>query len=269
MDYSTFVGLIKERNRPSGGIRTIHNVAINAFVNSKKKMLEIGSNTGFASVNMSLLTGCKVIGIDINQKSIDEAIMYAKQQGINHKVKFIKASALKLPFKENKFDIVWASNVTSFISNKTKAIEEYSRVLKPGGILAIIPIYYIKNVPNKILTDVSRAIGSDVKRWDKKFWISLFTDTNKLDSKYKIELFYQKDFKYLDRSDFISQYTEEVINKNISKKYPSEDLLKIKNRFKYFINLFNNNLKYAGFSILLFQKRTTLDETELFITQEV
>lgn len=57
MDYSSFVGLINERNRPSGGIKTVHTVAVNAFINKNKKVLEIGSNTGFTSVNLALLTG--------------------------------------------------------------------------------------------------------------------------------------------------------------------------------------------------------------------
>ncbi|MCX8513476.1 MAG: hypothetical protein ORN26_00125 [Candidatus Pacebacteria bacterium] len=32
IDYSTMVGLLNERNRPSGGIKTIHEACINAFI---------------------------------------------------------------------------------------------------------------------------------------------------------------------------------------------------------------------------------------------
>lgn len=49
MNYSEFVGLINERNRPSGGIKTIQEVIVNARLDEKKKILEIGSNTGFTT----------------------------------------------------------------------------------------------------------------------------------------------------------------------------------------------------------------------------
>ncbi|MDI6738241.1 MAG: hypothetical protein QME12_07060 [Nanoarchaeota archaeon] len=43
---------------------------------------------------------------------------------------------------------------------------------------------------------------------------------------------------------------------------------KIKKRIEYVMGLFNKNLKYAGFSILLYQKRKIREEVELFLTKE-
>ena len=197
MDYSSFVGLINERNRPSGGIKTVHTVAVNAFINKNKKVLEIGSNTGFTSVNLALLTGCEVVGIDINPESVKKATEYALKMGVQDKVKFICASASKLPFEDNTFDMVWASNVTSFISDKNLAIEEYSRVLKVGGTLAVIPIYYRSKVPADIVKGVSEAIGTEIKEWDKQYWLDLFL--NLKISHAELDLYYNRDFLYEDR----------------------------------------------------------------------
>ena len=201
MNYSELVAFVKERNRPSGGIRTIQDVAVNSFLTKDKKMLEIGSNTGFTCVNISLLTGCKSVGIDINKDSIKEAINYSKEQGVQDNVSFIHASAEKLPFEDGSFDIVWCSNVTSFIENKEKTIREYLRVLKTNGILVIIPIYYIKNPPKEIVSKISEAIGTKIEVWNKSFWTNLFEQISK---KYNapIELFYSKDFFYEDREKF-------------------------------------------------------------------
>ena len=134
MNYSELVALVKERNRPSGGIRTILNIAVNSFLTKDKKMLEIGSNTGFTCVNMSLLTGCKSVGIDINEDSIEEAKEYAKLQNVEDKISFIKSNAESLPFEDESFDAVLCSNVTSFIKNKENAIKEYLRVLKTKAL---------------------------------------------------------------------------------------------------------------------------------------
>jgi ubiquinone/menaquinone biosynthesis C-methylase UbiE len=267
MNYSTFVGLINERNRPSGGIKTIHSVAVNALINEKKRMLEIGSTTGFTTVNMSLLTGCQGVGIDINQKSVDESIMYAKKQNIGSRIKFIQGNATKLPFKDGEFDIVWASNATSFISDKEGAIREYLRVLRSGGTLVVVPIYYIKKVPENILRNVSEAVGVKVERWNKNFWVQLFTDISTR-VKANLELYFEQDFEYIDRVEFIPEYVNQIIENNINNQ--SEEVKnKMKNRFSDFMELFNENLKYAGFSILLFQKRAEKDEIELFISKVV
>lgn len=268
MNYSDFVGLIGERNRPSGGIRTVQEVAVNAFINNKKKMLEIGSNTGFTSVNMSLLTGCEVVGIDTVERSINEAKKYAKEQGLKSKnVKFIKANTLELPFADDSFDVVWCSNVTSFISNKEGAIKEYLRVLKQGGSLVVVPIYYIKEPLKEVLEEVSRAIGVEIKVWNKLFWKDLFKNVSKKSSS-PIDLYYESDFEYLNRKNAIPGYVNEIINQDhlLNFSYSEKEILKEK--FQYFINLFNENLKYAGYSILIYQKKLIHEETELFLTKK-
>lgn len=267
IDYSTLVGLIKERNRPSGGIKTVHDVAVNAFIDKNTKALEIGSNTGFTSVNLSLMTGCKVIGVDKNENSIEEAKIYAKINGVSSRVDFIKANVLKLPFKNKEFDVVWASNVTSFIFDKESAIKEYLRVLKDKGTLVVVPIYYINDVPEKIIKEVSVAINCEIKKWNKKESINLFEQVSEKCGN-NIELYYQKDFKYLDVSDNLQDYIDYIIKKNVGYQ-TKEEQASIRERFEYFLRLFNENLKYAGFSILLFQKRSEQEEKELFISKEI
>ena len=267
IDYSTFVGLINERNRPSGGIKTVHTAAVNALIDEKKRMLEIGSNTGFTSVNMSLLTGCNIVGIDINEQSVKKATQYAREQGVENQVQFVQGDAVHLPFQDNEFDIVWASNVTSFIADKKSAVQEYLRVLRPGGTLIVVPIYYIKKVPDHILQEVSKAIGVTVERWNKKFWLDLFASISDKSGP-NLEIYYDQEFKYLDRTNFIPEYIEKIIEDNIGS---SSTITKkqLKERFSYFMRLFNENLKYAGFSIFLFQKRMRKDEMELFLSQPV
>ncbi len=268
MDYSQFVGLIKERNRPSGGIKTIHDIAVKAFIDNSKKILEIGSNTGFTSVNLSLLTGCRSIGIDINEESINEAKKYAKKQKVSKLVSFQKASALKLPFPDNSFDIVWCSNVTSFISDKNKAIKEYSRVLKLKGSLVVIPIYYIKQPPKKVVSDISKAIGIKIEIRDKDFWLKLFQKISEKE-KSQLELYYERDFRYLDRKEFILEYVKEMTKRECMIQFNKKEREILKSKLEYFMKLFNENLKYAGYSTFLYQKRIISDEMELFLSQEI
>lgn len=265
IDYSSFVGLIRERNRPSGGIKTVHSVAKNAFINKEKKMLEIGSNTGFTCINMNLLTECECVGVDVNKQSIDEAKRIAKKHSINDKVSFFESNATELPFEDNTFDIVWCSNVTSFIKEREKAISEYLRVLKFGGTLVVVPIYYNYVPPKEVISNVSNAIGNQISIMYKNDWINLF-EKNSNNNNVGLELYFSEDFSYMDVENKIGDYMNKILEKPHLKELSNENFKKIKNKGNYFMKLFNENLKYAGYSIFLFQKRKEKEEIELFET---
>ena len=71
--------------------------------------------------------------------------------------------------------MVFCSNVTSFIDDKEKAINEYIRLTKPNGFVSAVPIYYAKKPPKNIVENVSNEIGTEIKIWDKKFWLDKFS----------------------------------------------------------------------------------------------
>lgn len=268
MTYSEIVSIVRERNRPSGGIKTVHEVVVNAVIKPVHKVLEIGSNTGFTSVNIGLLAGSNVIGIDVIDESLKEAKKYAKENNVDDKVSFIKANALNLPFEDGYFDFVWASNVTSFIDDKNKAINEYLRVLKIGGILVVIPIYYFSNPPKSIVNEISRAIGSKIQVWDKKYWLNRIENAA-VSTHYGLELIYESSYRYDDKENDIENYVTEIFNKKHLLCLPEKERSELKNNYRNFIRLFNENLKYAQYSILLFQKRRQKDEMELFTTNKI
>ncbi len=267
MDYSTFVGLINERNRPSGGIKTIQEVIVNAHIGKNSKVLEIGSNTGFTTVNLALLSDASVVGIDIIPDSVKKSELYAREMGAET-ASFVQGTALDLPFKDGEFDLVWCSNVTSFIEQKREAISEYLRVLKPNGCLAVVPIYYRKSPPLDLLNQVSKAIGCKIEVWGKTFWIDLF---QKASSGTALEIFYTKDYKYLDQSNRLEKYVDNILETNLPEKLKTtEEFKQIKERALYFYSLFNeNNYKYAGYSTILMQKHLKMDEEELFLSEEI
>lgn len=268
MHYSQLVGLLKERNRPSGGIRTIQTVAVNSFLNSRSRALEIGSNTGFTSVNLSLLSSCRVVGIDVNKLSVEEARRYAAENKVSRRVQFRQCSAVRLPFKDNEFDLVWASNVTAFIDQKEQAVSEYLRVLRYNGYLAFIPIYYVRPPSARLLAEVGRAINSELTVWSKGGWIDLCLKTaRKMDV--SLELVAEKDYRYRDMSGEIQPYSEEMLAKpHIRKLVVPDAIPSLSRRYADMMGLFNRNLQYCGYSVLIFQKRVSMEERELFLTYD-
>ncbi|MEA3378085.1 MAG: amino acid--tRNA ligase-related protein, partial [Nanoarchaeota archaeon] len=78
-----------------------------------------------------------------------------------------------------------------------------------------------------------------------------------------------KDFIYKRQGDKrINDYCIEILKKSkldISKKIHEE----IFTKYKEYLKLFNKNLQYCGYSIIIFQKRRFKDESELFLSREV
>ena len=114
----------------------------------------------------------------------------------------------------------------------------------------------------KIINEISKAIGSKLKIFKKRDWINLI---KKIPS--KLEIIFFEDFEYLDVGKDINSYLEEVFKKESLKKIEDKKLDMLKEKGKYFMELFNNNLKYAAFSIFILQKREYLEERELFLSK--
>lgn len=264
MDYSRFVGLTRERNRPSGGVRTVQEVAIQARIDDQSRVLEIGSNTGFTAVNLALLTGASVVGIDVNSASVDEARRYAATMGGSGRVSFLIGDGRDLELADESFDVIWVSNVVSFVGEKAKMRNETIRLLKPHGVLVSVPIYYRHEPPHSLVSEVSAAIGTPVEVMAKSDWLGFFAATDRL------QLFYDSDYEYEQRTtEDIDAYCDVIMSKPHLRALPEATRAQVQDRLAYFMSLFNNNLTYAGFSVMLYQKRAEHDEVELFVSRPV
>lgn len=95
-----------------------------------KKILDIGCFTGQFLSQIEDIASCT--GIEPESK----AIIFAKK---HRRGKFIRGSALKLPFKNEAFDVVTFWDVIEHLPKNTenKALSEAKRVLKRNGIFAM------------------------------------------------------------------------------------------------------------------------------------
>jgi len=106
-------------------------------------VLDVGSGTGRTAVQIAKrLTTGRLVGIDIwdtmelGDNSPERAYKNAEIEGMKDKVEFKFGSVLEIPFDNDVFDIVTCSSVLNNLpgeKNRTKALEEIFRVLKPKG----------------------------------------------------------------------------------------------------------------------------------------
>src|SRR6201993_3440646 len=97
--------------------------------------LDAGCGTGFLSFELAA-RGHRVTGVDFSPAMLAEARRKAAQQ--NFPVRFEEADAEQLPFASGSFDLAISRHVLWTLPHPEAAIDEWVRVLRPGGRLAVI-----------------------------------------------------------------------------------------------------------------------------------
>jgi len=102
-------------------------------VGGRPRILDVGCGTGSTLKELEKLG--PAVGADISP----DAIAYCRHRGCRD-VRLVKES--ELPFAEGEFDFVLSLDVLEHIEDDEKAVREYRRVLKEGGMLLItVPAY--------------------------------------------------------------------------------------------------------------------------------
>lgn len=141
-----------------GGVRATQNLLNNLGIDNNKKVLDIACGKGLTSIYIAKKYGCQVVGIDILDKSIEEATHAAKKEGVNHLVSFHQGDAHELQFSENEFDITVAQAMLILVKDKAKVIQEATRVLKPNGHSGWIELSWKKQPTRDFLSTATKEI---------------------------------------------------------------------------------------------------------------
>jgi ubiquinone/menaquinone biosynthesis C-methylase UbiE len=97
--------------------------------------LDIGCGTGFLSLELAC-RGHRVIGIDFALSMIAEARKKAAERRLAIRVE--EADAEQLRFAASSFDIAVSRHLLWTLPNPGRAMDEWIRVLRPGGRLVVI-----------------------------------------------------------------------------------------------------------------------------------
>jgi ubiquinone/menaquinone biosynthesis C-methylase UbiE len=97
--------------------------------------LDAGCGTGFLSFELAA-RGHRVTGVDFAPAMLAEARRKATQQ--NFPVRFEEADAERLSFPAASFDLAISRHVLWTLPHPEAAIDEWIRVLRPGGRLVVI-----------------------------------------------------------------------------------------------------------------------------------
>ncbi|MFE7114803.1 SAM-dependent methyltransferase [Streptomyces sp. NPDC057654] len=105
-----------------------------------RRLLDVGCGTGRPALRIARASGARVSGISVSDQDIDLARTRADAAELADRVDFRYADACALPFEAAAFDGAWAIESMMHISDRTTALGEIARTLRPGSPLVITDV---------------------------------------------------------------------------------------------------------------------------------
>ncbi len=128
---------------------------VSIFLNpiTNKTILDIGCGDGQLSLFFAM-QGANIIGIDKRSSALKKATNLLAKYRLDNQTQFIKGLGEQLPLDDSSVDIIYSRSTIQYM-NRDKALNEYFRVLKPDGKIALI-----ENLPHNPIIKIFRVIRS-------------------------------------------------------------------------------------------------------------
>ena len=120
-----------------GGIASTRELVALLQPQEGERILDIGSGIGGPARWIASTFRCHLTGIDLTPAFCRAAEQLTELTGLVEQVRIVEGSALAMPFDDGSFDRAYSQNVVMNIADKPGFYREASRVLKPGGLLAL------------------------------------------------------------------------------------------------------------------------------------
>lgn len=99
------------------------------------RVLEVGVGTGLSLADYG--RGTRIVGVDISEPMLEKARKRVKAQGLRQVEALEVMDAENLSVPDASFDVVVAQYVVTAIPNPEKALDEFVRVVRPGGEIIV------------------------------------------------------------------------------------------------------------------------------------
>jgi demethylmenaquinone methyltransferase/2-methoxy-6-polyprenyl-1,4-benzoquinol methylase len=103
--------------------------------------LDVGCGLGLQAALLAEAVGPggHITGLDASAALLDVAERFVAQSGLSERVSFRQGDWNALPFGDATFDWVWSADSLGYVvRDPVPEIQELARVVKPGGVLAIL-----------------------------------------------------------------------------------------------------------------------------------
>jgi demethylmenaquinone methyltransferase/2-methoxy-6-polyprenyl-1,4-benzoquinol methylase len=116
-----------------------------------RKILDIATGTGDLAIASMTLQPDRVTGVDISEGMMEIGRKKLIEKGLSEKIKLQYGDSEALPFEDQAFDAITCGYGVRNFEHLEKGLQQMSRVLRPGGRVAILEFSHPKKFPVKQL----------------------------------------------------------------------------------------------------------------------
>ena len=125
------------------------------------RILEVGVGTGISLPDYSKQN--RIVGIDISEPMLRKARLRVNDLGLSNVEDIKVMDAQRLEFEDKSFDVVVAQYVVTAVPDPEAALDEFARVLKPGGEIVLLSRVGaeagLRRVLEHLFAPVARQLG--------------------------------------------------------------------------------------------------------------
>jgi ubiquinone/menaquinone biosynthesis C-methylase UbiE len=162
----------------AGGHLDVHYLALKdeydatlraAGIQSGWSVLDAGAGNGIFLPLMAELLGAagRIEAVDLAPENVEAIEGLIANQQFACPISARTGDMTALPYESGTFDAVWSANVTQYLDDEelTRAIQEFCRVVKPGGLVAVkevdISVWQFQPQDPKLMWRLLDALSED------------------------------------------------------------------------------------------------------------
>jgi SAM-dependent methyltransferase len=120
-----------------GGKAATERLARLAGLHPGLRVLDVGGGLGGPARTLAAQFGCAVTVVDLTESYVSAGRALTALVDLEDRVIHRLGSALTLPEDGSPYDVVWTQNSGMNIEDKVRLYSGFSRMLRPGGLLAL------------------------------------------------------------------------------------------------------------------------------------
>jgi len=139
-----------------------------------QRILDIATGTGDLAIELARLKPKEIIGADIAVDMLKIAEEKINKKGLSNIIKPEPGDSENLRFEDNYFDAVTVAFGVRNYENLLKGLKEMNRVMRPGGLTAILEFskphaFPFKNIYNFYFKHILPNVGKMVSKNDEAY----------------------------------------------------------------------------------------------------
>ena len=162
--YDLVFGAVFERGRRA---------AIAASERVGGRILEVGVGTGISLPYYS--DDSRVFGIDLSEQMLRKARQRVAERRLDNVERLAVMDAERLDFPDASFDVVMAQYVVNTVPHPEAALDEFARVLRPGGEIVLLNRVGADAGPRRVFEHLFQPVANKLG-WRSEFPWGRFAD---------------------------------------------------------------------------------------------